>query len=52
VEKILKGVSSYKIPELEHMAHLLHIAPEMEKPKKGDWYDIVIKKLVSMRIQN
>ena len=52
VEKILKGVSSYKIPELEHMAHLLHITPEMEKPKKGDWYDIVIKKLVSMRIQN
>jgi len=52
IEKILKGVSSYKIPDLEHMAQLLHVAPEIEKPKKGDWYDMVIKKLVSMRIQN
>jgi hypothetical protein len=52
IEKILRGVSSYKIPDLEYMAHLLNVTPEMDKPKKGDWYDIVIKKLVSMRIQN
>jgi|TARA_E500000178_G_scaffold340373_1_gene382992 hypothetical protein len=52
VDKILRGVSYYKIPELEKMAQILHVIPEMEKPKKGDWYDIIIKKLVSMRIQN
>ena len=51
-ERILKGVSSYKIPELEHMAQTLSVFPEKEKPKKNDYYDIVINKLVSMKLQN
>ena len=45
VDKILRGVSYYKIPELEKMTEILHVVPEMEKPKKGDWYDIIIKKI-------
>lgn len=51
-ERILKGVSSYKIPELEHMAQTLSVFPEKEKPKKNDYYDVIINKLVSMKLQN
>lgn len=51
-ERILKGVSSYKIPELEHMAQILSVFPEKEKPKKNDYYDVIINKLVSMKLQN
>jgi len=51
-ERILKGVSSYKIPDLEHMAQLLGVFPEKEKPKKTDYYEVIINKLVSMKLQN
>lgn len=51
-ERILKGVSSYKNPELEHMAQILHVFPEESKPKKNDYYQAIINKLVSMKIQN
>jgi hypothetical protein len=51
-ERILKGVSSYKIPDLEHMAQTLGVFPDKEKPKKNDYYEVVINKLVSMKLQN
>jgi len=50
--KILKGVSTYKIPELEAMGQKLKVAPTVVKPKKNDWYDVIINKLVKMLIQN
>ena len=52
VEKILKGVSTYKIPELQHMINVLNLYVEVEKPKKQDYYQMIIEKLVSMKIQN
>lgn len=51
-ERILKGVSSFKIPELEHMGQILNVVPEESKPKKNDYYNVIINKLVSMKIQN
>lgn len=51
-DKILKGVSTYKTTELENMAQVLNVVPEPEKPKKSDYYETVISKLVSMKIQN
>lgn len=51
-DKILKGVSTYKIPELEKMMEILHVLPEEDKPKKIDLYNCIILKLVSMKIQN
>ena len=50
--KLLKGVSTYKIPELEEMGRKLRVAPDASKPKKNDWYDVIINKLVKMLIQN
>ena len=50
--KLLKGVSTYKIPELEEMGRKLRVAPTVTKPKKNDWYDVIINKLVNMLIQN
>jgi len=50
--KLLKGVSTYKIPELEEMGRKLCVTPTMTKPKKNDWYDVIINKLVKMLIQN
>lgn len=50
--KLLKGVSTYKIPELEEMGRKLCVAPDASKPKKNDWYDVIINKLVKMLIQN
>jgi hypothetical protein len=52
VEKILKGVSTYKIPELQYMMDVLNLYIEKEKPKKQDYYQTIIEKLVSMKIQN
>jgi len=52
VEKILKGVSSYKITELQSIMEILKINCDVNKPKKNDLYDTVIKYLVSMNIQN
>ena len=52
VEKILKGVSTYKIPELQHMLNILNLYVEVEKPKKVDYYQKIIDKLVLMKIQN
>ena len=52
VEKILKGVSTYKIPELQYMMNVLNLYIEKEKPKKQDYYQTIIEKLVSMKIQN
>lgn len=52
IEKILKGVSSYKTPELLQMMQLLDLHCDTDKPKKNDYYDVIIKKLVSMHIQN
>lgn len=51
-ERILKGVSSYKIPDLEHIAQTLGVFPDKEKPKKNDYYEVIINKLVSMKLQN
>lgn len=51
-EKILKGVSTYKIPQLEDMISLLEITPESEKPKKSDLYNSILTKLSSMNLQN
>ena len=50
--KLLKGVSTYKIPELEEMGLKLGVKPVESKPKKNDWYDVIINKLVKMLIQN
>jgi hypothetical protein len=52
IEKILRGVSSYKTPELIEMMTLLNLHCDTDKPKKNDYYDVIIKKLVSMHIQN
>lgn len=52
VEKILKGVSSYKVSDLQTMANTLHVYCEEPKPKKNDYYQVIINKLVSMNIQN
>ena len=52
VEKILKGVSSYKIPELQSMMEILKIDCHQDKPKKQDLYNSIITYLVSMNIQN
>ena len=51
-DKILKGLSTYKTQELEQMCEILNLVPEQNKPKKSDYYDCVIKKLVSMKLQN
>jgi len=50
--KLLKGVSTYKIPELEEMGRKLSVAPTVTKPKKNDWYDVIINKLVKMLVEN
>ena len=52
IEKILKGVSSYKTPELLQMMQILNLQCDTDKPKKNDYYTIIINKLVSMHIQN
>jgi hypothetical protein len=52
VEKILKGVSSYKTPELQSMMEILKINCDEVKAKKQDLYNTIIKYLVSMKIQN
>jgi hypothetical protein len=53
VEKILKGVSTYKTSELETMMQILNIYIDNEsKPKKNDYYETIIKKLVTLNIQN
>ena len=52
VEKILKGVSSYKTPELQSMLETLKLHCDVDKPKKQDLYNTIIKYLVSMNIQN
>ena len=48
--KILKGVSTYKTTELEEMGKKLGVSPDIQKPKKNDWYDVIINKLVKMLI--
>ena len=50
--KLLKGVSTYKIPELEEMGRKLSVTPTVTKPKKNDWYDVIINKLVKMLVEN
>jgi hypothetical protein len=50
--KLLKGVSNYKLPELEDMGKKLCVTPPVANPKKNDWYDVIINKLVKMLIQN
>ena len=52
VEKILKGVSSYKTPELQSIMEMLKLDCDVDKPKKQDLYNTIIKYLVSMNIQN
>jgi hypothetical protein len=44
-DKMMKGVSSYKIPELEDIARRLCVTVAMEKPKKGDWYNAIMEKM-------
>jgi hypothetical protein len=51
-DKILKGLSAYKTQELEQMCETMGVVPQEDKPKKSDYYDCVIKKLVSMKLQN
>lgn len=48
--KILKGVSTYKTIELEEIGKKLGIILDIPKPKKTDWYDVIINKLVGMLI--
>jgi hypothetical protein len=44
-DKILKGISNYKIPELEEMATRLGVVPVSPKPKKADWYEAILAKM-------
>lgn len=50
-DKILKGISTYKVCELENMMKILDVSPKEEKSKKSDFYECIIMKLVSMNIQ-
>ena len=52
VEKILKGVSSYKTQELQEMMNILQLHCSVEKPKKQDMYETLIKYMVSKELQN
>lgn len=44
-DKILKGISNYKIPELEEIATRLGVVPVSPKPKKSDWYEAILEKM-------
>lgn len=44
-DKILKGISNYKIPELEEIAMRLGVVPASLKPKKVDWYEAILDKM-------
>lgn len=44
-DKLLKGISTYKIPELEEIARKLGLVLQQEKPKKSDWYNVIMEKL-------
>lgn len=44
-DKLLKGISTYKIPELEEIARKVGVILQLEKPKKTDWYNGIIEKL-------
>jgi hypothetical protein len=48
--KLLKGISTYKTSELEEMGNKLGVTPNESKPKKNNWYDVIITKLVKMLI--
>jgi len=52
IEKILKGVSSYKTSELQDMMNILQLHCGVEKPKKQDLYETLIKYMVSKDLQN
>lgn len=52
LDKILKGVSSYKTSDLQSMLETLKLNCNVDKPKKQDLYECVIKYLVSLNIQN
>jgi len=44
-DKLLKGISTYKIPELEEIANKVGVILHQEKPKKMDWYNAIMEKL-------
>lgn len=44
-DKLLKGISTYKIPELEEIARKLGLVLQQDKPKKSDWYNAILEKL-------
>lgn len=44
-DKLLKGISNYKIPELEEIATRLGVVPTSLKPKKSDWYEAILEKM-------
>ena len=44
-DKLLKGISTYKTPELEVIANKLGVILQQEKPKKLDWYHGIAEKL-------
>lgn len=52
LDKILKGISSYKTSDLQSMLETLNLNCNVDKPKKQDLYECVIKYLVSLNIQN
>lgn len=49
-ETPLRGVSAYKVSELEDMISLLEIRCEVEKPKKIDLYNCILVKLDSLNL--
>lgn len=49
-ETLLKGMSAYKVAELEEMISLLGLHCEVEKPKKIDLYNCVLIKLDSLHL--
>jgi len=51
-DKLLNGVSTYKLPELVEIGRKLKVSPETSKPKKNDWYNVIIIALTNMNLQN
>jgi len=44
-DKLLKGISTYKIPELEAIANKVGVILQQDKPKKSDWYHGIVEML-------
>ena len=49
-ETLLKGLSAYKVTELENIISLLEIGCDAEKPKKIDLYNCILVKLDSLHL--